>query len=231
MFGNPGEGGAAVGYAEQYYRHENLSSVVTDYIKKKILLGEFKEGDHIPEANVADELGISRAPVREGIRELQNQGLINFVPRRGSYVTKLDMDDVREIFDIRILLENSVLEILINEKRLSLEDILALRAIVDSMVAIAKEEDKDSNKIVRLNEKDIEFHKFLWQKSGSKRRLKILIDLYFQLQMAMVIDTKLTGNLDVTAKDHYDIIKYLEQGDLENCLQALRNHIITYKMR
>ncbi len=140
------------------------------------------------------------------------------------------MDDVKEIFDIRILLKNSVLEILIKEKRLSAQDIGGLYAIIDQMVAIAKEDGNNTTKIVRINEKDMEFHSFLWQKSNSKRRIKILTDLYFQLQMAMVIDTRLTGDLDVTAKDHYDILKYLELGDLQNCMQALKNHIITYRI-
>ncbi|MHB1405375.1 MAG: GntR family transcriptional regulator [Desulfitobacteriaceae bacterium] len=212
------------------YNHENLSAIVIKYLKRKILIGEFKEGDHIPEANVAEELGISRAPVREGIRELQNQGLVQFVPRKGNFVAKFNMEDVKEIFDIRIQLENSVLEILIKEKLLSAKDIEKLYGIIDEMVAIANEDGNNPTKIVRLNEKDMEFHIFLWRKSNSKRRIKILTDLFFQLQMAMVIDTKLTGNLDVTAKEHNDIMKYLVLGDLENCKQALKNHIITYSI-
>lgn len=215
---------------EKEFRRENLSSVVVDYLKNKILSGEFREGFHVLESNVAEELGISRAPVREGIKELQNQGLIRSVPRKGNFVVKMEMEDVREIFDIRILLENSVLEKIIDEKKLSEEDFENLTAIIEEMVEIARAEGNEMGKIVRINEKDIKFHNYLWEKSGSKRRVKILSDLYFQLQMAMVIDTRLTGDLDVTAKDHYDIIKYLKIGDVENCKQALKNHIITYRI-
>ncbi|MCO5388468.1 MAG: GntR family transcriptional regulator [Desulfosporosinus sp.] len=95
---------------------ENLSSLVVDYIKNKIFKGQFKEGDHVTEVKIAEELGISRAPVREGIRELQNQGLMKSVPRKGNFIVRMGLDDVREIFDIRLLLENSVLEMIIKEK-------------------------------------------------------------------------------------------------------------------
>lgn len=208
----------------------NLSSLVVDYLKNKILAGHYKEGDHVPEVNVAEELGISRAPVREGIRELQNQGLMKSVPRKGNFVVRMSLDDVREIFDIRILLENSVLEIIIKEKKLSETDFSNLNNLVREMVAIADGQGEEAEKIVRINQKDMEFHSYLWEKSGSKRREKVLRDLYVQLQMAMVIDTRLTGDLDVTAKDHYEIIKYLQLADLESCKKALKNHIITYKI-
>ncbi|MDA8220947.1 GntR family transcriptional regulator [Desulfosporosinus sp.] len=208
---------------------ENLSSLVVDYIKNKIFKGQFKEGDHVTEVKIAEELGISRAPVREGIRELQNQGLMKSVPRKGNFIVRMGLDDVREIFDIRLLLENSVLEMIIKEKKLTEANYNSLTQIIDQMVTIANGHGDDAEKIVKINQKDMEFHGFLWEKSGSKRREKILRDLYGQLQMAMVIDTQLTGDLGVTAKDHYDIIKYLKLGDLENCKSALKNHISTYK--
>lgn len=216
--------------ASKQFRHENLSSLVVDYLKNKILTGEYKEGDHILESNVARELGISRAPVREGIKELQNQGLIKFMPRKGNYVARLTMEDLKEIFDIRILLENSVLEKLINGNKLGEGDYKKLTAIVDEMVKIARSEGDNVERILQINEKDIEFHTYLWEKSGSKRTVKILSDLYFQLQMAMVIDTRLTGNLEETAKDHYAIIKFLQQQDLPKCRKALKDHIVTYKL-
>lgn len=212
------------------YKYESLSSIVVDHLRHKILTGEYKEGDHILEAEVAAELGISRAPVREGIKELQDRGLIIFIPRKGNYVAKFDHEDIKEIFDIRILLENYVFEKIIDENRMSQDDFDQLTSIVDEMVEIAQEAGNDTEKILHMNKKDIEFHTFLWNKSGSTRTVKILSDLYFQLQMAMVIDTKLTGDLDPFGTDHYEIIKYLKAKDLSQCLTALKNSIVTYKL-
>lgn len=216
---------------DKYFRHSNLSSLVVDYLKDKILSGEFKEGERILEVSIAEELNISRAPVREGIIELENQGLVISVPRKGNFVVKLNENDIREIFDIRLLLETSVMERLIKEKTLTQEDFRNLKKLIQEMEDIADEkEDNDNNKALKINEKDMLFHTYIWDKSGSKRKMKILSDLYLQLRMAMLIDTRITGDLSKTAKDHYEVIKFLELGDIEKCRKALKNHIISYNV-
>lgn len=211
------------------YHKENLSSVVVDYIKEMILSGGYKEGDHILEVEVAQRLGISRAPVREGIKELENEGIVTVVPRKGTYVTRFSLEDVKEVFDIRLLLENSIIEILINNDKLTEDDFNKLEAIVNQMVNIVNGSEDTTTKTMLMNIKDMEFHKFIWQKSGSNRRVEILEGIFFQLRMAMLYDTNQTGNLLITATDHYEIIKYLRSKDLEKCKKALREHIMFYK--
>jgi DNA-binding GntR family transcriptional regulator len=211
------------------YQRDNLCSVVVDYIKEMILSGEYKTGEHVLEADVALKLGISRAPVREGLKELEKVGIVTVLPRKGTYITKFTLEDIKEVFDIRLLLENNILEILINGNKMTEEDFSALEGIVHEMVKIANSKEDELDKAIKINMKDMEFHKFLWQKSGSKRRVEILSSIFFQLRMAMLYDTNKTGNLFVTATDHYEIIKHLRNKDLESCKRALREHIISYK--
>jgi len=211
------------------YQRDNLCSVVVDYIKERILSGEYKTGEHVLESEVALKLGISRAPVREGLKELEKEGIVTVVPRKGTYITKFNLEDIKEVFDIRLLLENNILEILINENRMKEEDFKALEGIVHDMVKIANGKEDDPEKAILINMKDMEFHKFLWQKSGSSRRVEILTGIFFQLRMAMLYDTNKTGNLLITATDHYEIIKHMRNKELENCKKALREHIISYK--
>ncbi len=213
---------------EPNYIKQSLSDIVVDYLKSKILTGEYKEGDRINEVKVAKDLNISRAPVREGIKELESHGLVKLVPRRGNYVTQMTTKDIKEIYDIRLSLENSIIEILINEKKLSEKDFKKLTDIVDEMMQIARSNENIHQKTIKINEKDVEFHQILWKKADSPRRMKILSDLHIQLQFAMFIDTKMTGNLENTGETHYDIIKYLREGNVEKCKQALKNHIELY---
>lgn len=211
------------------YQRDNLCSVVVDYIKEMILSGSYKAGDHVLESEVALKLGISRAPVREGLKELEKEGIVTVLPRKGTYITKFTLEDIKEVFDIRLLLENNILEILVNQDRLKEDDFKALEEIVNKMVKIANSNEDELQKAILINMKDMEFHKFLWQKSGSSRREEILSGIFFQLRMAMLYDTNKTGNLFITATDHYEIIKHLRNGDLESCKRALREHIISYK--
>lgn len=211
------------------YQRENLCRIVADYIKEAILEGIYREGDHILETEVAQVLGISRAPVREGIKELEKEGILTIVPRKGTFMTKFTIEDIKEVFDIRLLLENDILELLLTEDKLSEKDFAALEIIVEEMVTIVNSSGDPIKKAIMLNSKDMEFHRYIWKKSGSKRRIEILERLYFQLRIAMFYDTNETGNLLITATDHYEIIKNLRSRDLEKCKKALRDHIILYK--
>ena len=209
---------------------ENLSSIVSDYIKEAILTGIYKEGDRILETEVAFNLGISRAPVREGIKELAKEGVVTIVPRKGTHVTEFGVHDIKEVFDIRLLLENDILKILIEEDKLTEKDFKHLEDLVDEMVEISNSNMDDLKKSTMINLKDMEFHRYIWQKSGSQRRVKILEDMFFQLRIAMLYDTNETGDLYMTAADHYEIIDNLKSKDLEKCKKALREHIISYKL-
>lgn len=211
------------------YQKDNLSSMVVDYVKEMILTGQFREGDHIPEATVADKLGISRAPVREGIKELEKEGIVTVIPRKGTFVTSYTLEDIKEVFDIRLLLENNIIEILIEEDKLTDQDFNILEGIVDDMMDIVNGLEDLATKVLLLNIKDMEFHRYIWQKSGSRRRVAILEDLFFQLRMAMLYDTNETGDLQVTARDHYEIIKHLRNKDVDKSKKALREHIVSYK--
>ncbi|MFZ5968358.1 MAG: GntR family transcriptional regulator [Bacillota bacterium] len=211
------------------YQRENLCSVVVDYIKEAILAGVYREGDHILETEVSQILGISRAPVREGIKELEKEGIVTIMPRKGTFVTKFTIEDIKEVFDIRLLLENNILELLILENKLSEKDFDVLESTVKDMVTIVNGSGDLMKKAIMLNGKDMEFHRYIWQKSGSKRRVEILERIFFQLRMAMMYDTNETGNLLITATDHYEIIKHLRSKDLERCKKALRDHIVSYK--
>ncbi|MCR3955826.1 MAG: GntR family transcriptional regulator [Gudongella sp.] len=208
---------------------QNLSKIVVDYIKESILAGFYKEGDHILETEVANTLGISRAPVREAIKELEKEGIVQTLPRRGTFVTKFSLDDIKEVFEIRMLLENNIFKILIYENKLSEEDFSKLEGLVLDMERIAGSSADDMEKSIKLNLKDMEFHRYLWNKSGSKRRVQILEQIFFQLRMAMLYDTNETGDLSRTATDHYEIIDALKDKDIFKCKEALQKHITTYK--
>lgn len=211
------------------YQRDNLCTVVSDYIKEQILIGKYKAGDHVLEATIAKNLGISRSPVREGIKDLEKEGIVEIVPRKGTYVTTFSLKDVHEVFDIRILHEYDILRILIYERKLKEVDFKYLTELVNQMVGVVNSDLKEEEKIIKVNKMDMDFHFYLWNKSDSKRRIKILKDMFFQLKMAMMYDTNVTGDLMQTATDHYEIIEHLKNGDLEQCKKAFLNHIDSYK--
>jgi DNA-binding GntR family transcriptional regulator len=211
------------------FQKENLSYLVEEHIKDKILRCLYKEGDRVLEASIAEELGISRGPVREGIKMAEQSGILTIEPRKGAYVTRFDKNDIQEVFEIRVMLESSILEDLIEKKKVTDKDFAILEKLIDQMVGIANSSQDKQEVLLALNKKDIEFHQYIWKKSGSKRKQKILNGLFFQLRLAMLYDTKFTQKLIVTATDHYNILRNLKKNDLEGCKRALREHIFTYE--
>lgn len=210
------------------FSHKNLGQEVAEYLKTEILLENLKAGERILEAQVANTLNISRAPVREAMKELENNGLVTNIPRRGTFVINLSNEDIEEIFDIRVILEIRIFEELLRHKKLQEKDFQRLTLIVDEMVDIARRQDME-DLIIEVNKKDIAFHHFLWDKSGRKWSMKILQSLHNQIQLAMVIDSRREGDLVESAEKHYGIIRNLKQGDLKAAKLSLVEHILTYK--
>lgn len=206
----------------------NLNSIVVEYIKECILIGKYKEGDRILETEVSNSLDISRAPVREGLRDLEQEGIVTTIPRKGTFVTEFTEEDIREIFDIRLLLENNINKILIYENKLEEKDYRHLEDIVDEMKTIAESTIDFNNKNLLINQKDMEFHRYIWNKSGSQRRVKLLEGIFFQLRVAMLYDMNETGDLVKSATDHIDIIQALRTKNINECKDALKKHIISY---
>jgi DNA-binding GntR family transcriptional regulator len=207
---------------------KTLSEKVFSTLQNRILSGYFKEGDQLKELELANEFGISKAPLREGLKKLEASGIIISIPRKGTYVTIFTLQDRKEIFDIRILLENSIIETLIEKDLLVETDFQQLNRFVEDMVKISKSIEK-KNMLIDYSRKDIEFHQLLWEKSESKRKIKILNDLFIQLKLAMLYDANLQGNYEESAKEHLSIIKYLREKDIENCKKALKNHIFSFR--
>src|SRR5918999_3602432 len=85
--------------------HRTLREAVVDEIRGMITRGELKPGDRLVEDRLAEQLGVSRNPVREAIRALESTGLDEVRPRKGAYVSSFDVEDVRKLLEIRALLE------------------------------------------------------------------------------------------------------------------------------
>lgn len=210
------------------FTHESLSQKVADYLREEILWsGRYHKGEHVQESEIAERLNISRAPVREALRELENQGLLIYVPRKGTFIPSFDHDDMMEILDIRYMIESRVFEILIKKDLLTKKDFSHLHKIVDDMVASARSEDPMEKKISVFSEYDITFHRYLWEKSGRRWSNKILRDLYYQLRLAMMQDLIMEQNIELSATMHYDIIDNLKKKDLEGAKKMLVKHILT----
>ena len=199
---------------------ETITSKVVDYLKYQILVSKsYKKGDKIIESQIAKKLNVSRSPVREAIHRLESQGLVTTIPHKGAFVSAFSMKEMEEIYELRYLFEGNIYEILIKNKLLKEADFKYLVSLVDQMVEVARSEVSTDEKIPTFLKKDIKFHRYTWLKAERPRTLRILSDLYHQLELGMLDDLAHEKNLEAAASSHYKILECLKSGDLEKLRQ------------
>ena len=210
------------------YEKKSLSDMVVLYIKNRILEGSLKSGDKLIEADISAALNTSRAPVREAMRILNEQGIVSFLPRKGNHVLEMTKEELSEVFEIRTNLEMRILQKLVMEQMLCPEDFRELDKMTQKMMDGERQCKSQEERIYMLNTMDIGFHRYLWNASRSSRRGQILDGLFYQLLIAMNQDTYSLGTFEEKAIEHMRIVEALKKADLPVVLNEFYEHLKVY---
>jgi DNA-binding GntR family transcriptional regulator len=211
-------------------RTSSLRHRAYDHLQAKIFSGEITPGQVLSETILAAEMGISRTPLREAIRTLEQEGVLEQVPRFGTVVRKLNRKDLVELFQLRIALEPFA----VGEAsgHLVREDIDSLRRFCDE-IDILVNELKNAGKVSldgpqmgRLLSADLGFHLLILRAAGNERLLKIVRD---SRVLAGIFGTPRQEHtvvvLKETAKFHRDILAALEVGQGDSARRLMEDHI------
>ena len=152
----------------------SLRSQVFQTIRDDILKGKYEENDELREATLGKELGVSRTPVREALRQLELEGLVVMIPRRGAQVANITEKDLNDVLEVRMALENLSIEnacARMTEEQLD-ELWKAARNFEDTMA---------EGNLVRLAEADVAFHEVIYKSSDNRRLNQVLNNLREQI--------------------------------------------------
>jgi DNA-binding GntR family transcriptional regulator len=188
---------------------------VAEVLREAILRGLLKGGDQLRQDEVATQLGVSRIPVREGLRQLEAEGLVKFLPRRGVLVSSLSADEVQEIYDMRIPLECTAL-------RLALPHVTDadVRRAEDLLGAIDQETD-----IERWGQLNDEFHAGLYGPANRPRLLALIKNLRANVGRYLRIYISLLHHKPRSQKEHREILDAVKRRDTVAALAALERHL------
>lgn len=198
--------------------HQPLREAVCNAIRDAINNGVLKPGDRLMEIQLAEELGISRTPVREAIRKLEMEGFVVMIPRRGTYVTDISLKDVTEIYEIRIsldMLAASLAAERINDDELEEMD---RQLLLTSKYNI----DTEMEKIVAC---DSVFHDVLYRAARNERLVSIINNLRDQLTNMRGRTMAQPGRLAETLTEHRTLLDAIASRDPEAAAAAARSHI------
>ena len=199
-------------------KSRTLRTEVVDMIRDAIVTGKLKPGEHLKETILAEQMSVSRSPVREALRQLEQEGLVVSIPNQGSFVKAFDEDDVREIFTLRTALEELACEIVLRNGNLSEDDLQLLEAYIEQQREAIESRDFDS-----LTELDMDFHEYICSRSGLKRLLKMWQSLRAQIQVLFYQRFHAFAEVPETVDtDHSEIIDALREGDADKFSEISR---------
>ena len=195
-----------------------IREIAYEVLKHAIITGEIPAGERIVETEYADRLHISRTPLREALRKLERDGLVEYVQRRGVIVRAFTIADVEEIYTIRNALEMLTLPAII--EKATPADIASLRARLHEMDKML-----ESGDIENLSPMARAFHSEITRISGLNRILRVIEsqDEFINRFSSMAIRQE---NRRVQAhEEHYKLVEYIENKDLEHLEKLTKKHI------
>ncbi|XCP83651.1 GntR family transcriptional regulator [Roseburia hominis] len=197
----------------------SLRSQVFQTIRENILKGKYKQHDELREATLGKELGVSRTPVREALRQLELEGLVEIIPNKGAYVNGISKEDVRDIYVIRSMLEGLCVrwaaEHITEEQLEELDEIILL-----------SQYHLDKGNAEQLTELDGKFHQILYEASKSRILKHVLSDFHKYVQLARNNSVKTEERARKSIEEHREILDAIRANKLEEAEKLANSHIM-----
>jgi DNA-binding GntR family transcriptional regulator len=200
-------------------QRQTVASMTVTMLREGIIRGSYPEGEPLRQDTIADELGVSRIPVREALRQLEAEGLVTFNPHRGAVVSSLSLAEIEEVFSLRADIECELLRRAI--PGLTDEHLRRSTAILDSYERMLRE-----GEVATWGELNWQFHSSLYEPAerpvtmGVVQRLHQQSDRYSRMQLALT-----HGELRAN-DEHRAIVAAIKRGDAKRATTLMKQHIL-----
>lgn len=203
------------------YQDNSLRGRVFRKLREDILSGIYKDQEELREITIGEELGVSRTPVREALRQLELEGLVTIIPNKGAYVTSITAKDVEDIYHVRSMLEGLcarwATEHITEEQIGKLEEVLVLSEF---------HVQRGSGDTDQVSELDGKFHQVLYEASNSRILEHVLSDFHKYVQMARRLSVKKKERAEKSIAEHREILEAIKTKDAEHAERLANQHIM-----
>lgn len=201
----------------------NLREKVVEQVRQAIIEGWLKPGDHMVEAHLTRQLGVSRTPLREALILLEREGLVETVTNRGTFVRRYTESDIESIFSMRVTLENFAAERVIDQ--LGEADFVQLETLIDKQNSYI-----DQGDLKKVRATDMQFHRYLISRSDHPYLLRSWSEIVAQIAALLYLRAETTPNYDErrVVRDHHGILAAYRARELVAVRSA--NHLINARV-
>jgi len=196
----------------------SLRERVLDVLRDAIISGDFKPGQMLVETELANMLGVSRAPLREALQILSTEGLVEIVPYHGTTVRRLTKADIEELYSLRSVLETFAVRRVLEQG--IAQHVAELRRCYEEMLAAAEAGD-----LKQVNHLDRDFHDTLIELSGHSLLLTSWNVVSMRVRQVMALLNRRNSNLKQIAYNHLPIIEAMEASDVETAVLLIQKHV------
>lgn len=197
----------------------SLRGRVFHQIREGILSGKYKQYEELKENSIGQELGVSRTPVREALRQLELEGLIKIVPNKGAYVVGLTKKDINDIYAARSLLEGLCAKWAV--RNLTGEQLKELKDNVELSEFYA-----ERGNYSQICELDTRFHEILYQASDSRILEHLLSDFHHYVERIRLSSLTTEGRAEKSNEEHRQILTAIQEKNPQKAQELANRHVM-----
>lgn len=210
--------------SDKFSNTVSLTEEIESIIRQRILNGQYGIGERIKENQVAQELKVSRTPIREAFKQLEKEGLIQSIPNRGSFALGFTKQDIQDIYEVRAAVEMLAMERAV--AKISEEELYAMQETFDLMEYYTNK--KASKKILELNRA---FHSIIYNATGSRFLSQILKSYEGYVEQTRKVTVYCDENLNQILEEHREILEALKNRNQMNAMEKISIHLNNSKAR
>ena len=202
---------------QQFRRPPTAQEAVLAELRRAIISGELRPGEQVLQDALAERFGVSRVPLREALKILEGEGQVIYRPHRGYFVAELDIDDLREVYRIRDLLESDAVRVAVPQ--ITGDEIAALAEALEVV-----EQASASGDLLTMTEANRRFHFGLMEAARMPRLSRLVRVLWDATDVYRSLYYSDRGHREAVHDEHRAVLEAVRRGDAERAVTLLRSH-------
>ncbi len=194
----------------------NTPDIIANHLRQDILNGKYKANQPLRQDRIAEELGVSKIPLREALVQLKAEGLVSFFPKRGAVVAELSASEVEEIYAMRVALELVAIERAIPQ--LGVSDLIRSQGILEIIDSGSEKEN--------WSDLNWEFHAILYSAAQMPMLLNTIQSLHNNVARYLVIYLDHLAAAKISQKEHWQLLEACREQNIPAAKKVLKRHLI-----